>query len=289
MARNWGRNAGTRYYGTCNSLGKDLDMGPPITSCIFTKPMRSANSNTQQYHRTCSPQGPLSWEAPYSVSQMLTPEILFLSVPRSQIHITGPFESTLRELFIKLGIPNPTPDRILVPAIAQQRPAIKSRFPNVYVVGTEQAFAQASTRTITLRSELRFKYCLKLSLACEITSAMRTITPWSAMGGPAVSELLVELVPPNLWIYREIASVTGAQADFNEARHFSCILREDVEFRAREQGETLIVAAALAQRTVGRSVTYAERLFALDSLESKLSWLRRCVGSPTSQVYTDYV
>lgn len=206
---------------------------------------------------------------------MLTPGIIFLSVPRSQIQITGPYESTIHELLPKIGISSPTPDRIIVPALAQQRPAIKLRFPDVFVVGRDRALAQASLRTVTLRPELDFKFNLKLSLACQITSAMRTITPWSTLGAPAVSELLTELVPPDLWIYREIASVTGAQADFNEARHFSCIFREDLEFRAREQGETLIVAAALAQRTIDSSVTYAEHLFGLDSVDSKLSWLKR--------------
>ncbi|KAE8333799.1 hypothetical protein BDV39DRAFT_188166 [Aspergillus sergii] len=42
-------------------------------------------------------------------------------------------------------------------------------------------------RTITIRPELGFNYHLKLSLACQITSALRTITPWTTCGGPNIS------------------------------------------------------------------------------------------------------
>jgi siderophore synthetase component len=133
-------------------------------------------------------------------------------------------------------------------------------------------------RTIMVRPKLEFMYHLKLSLACQITSALRTITPWSAIGAPEVSELLVKLLPKDMWVYREVASVNGGQEDFNEAKHMSCILREDLEFKARAQGEALILAAALPQPVLDCGKTHAEMLFGLDTPEQKLAWFRECVS-----------
>jgi hypothetical protein len=210
---------------------------------------------------------------------MLSPNIIFLSVPRSQLLVTGPYESILHNLLEKLGILKATPDRIIIPTLAQQQPAIFSRFSDVRAVGSDRASAQASMRTISLRPELHFPYHLKLSLACQITSALRTITPWSALGGPEVSELLVKLLPADMWVYREVASVTGAQQNFDDAKHLTCILREDLEFRARSQGESLIIAAALSQPSIHCGKTYAEIIFGLDTLEKKLDWFKRYVFS----------
>ena len=193
--------------------------------------------------------------------------------------MTGPYETILQELLATLDIPGPTADRIIIPALKQQLPSILSRFSEVRVVRSDLAFAQASMRTILVRPELEFKYHLKLSLACQITSAMRTITPWSAIGAPEVSALLKKLLPRDMWVYGEVASVTGAQEDFNEAKHMSCIIREDLEFKARLQGETLILASALPQTTVHGDKTHAESIFSLDTLEEKLAWFREYVAS----------
>lgn len=205
---------------------------------------------------------------------MISPDIVFLSVPRSQIRISGPFELILDDLLMKLDIPKPASDRVIIPTLAQQQPAILSRFSDVYSVGSDRASAQASLRTVTLRPELQFRYHLKLALACQISSWLRTITPWAALGGPPVSKLLAKLLPADTWVYNEVASVTGAQSDFDDAKHISCILREDLEFRARSQEETLIIASALTQRTVHDSKIHAERIFELKTTEQKIDFFR---------------
>lgn len=216
---------------------------------------------------------------------MLSPTIIFLSVPKSQVCVTGPYESILLDLLISLDIPRPAPDRVIIPALEQQQPSILARYSDVRIVGSDQASAQASLRTISVRPELKFGYHLKLSLACQITSALRTITPWSTIGGPEVSELLVRLLPPDMWVYREVASVTGAQQDFDEAKHMSCILREDLELMARAQGETLILAAALPQTTVHGGRTHAESIFELDTLEQRLVWFKQYVWTFVSHQF----
>ncbi|KAJ0415704.1 ferric iron reductase FhuF-like transporter-domain-containing protein [Aspergillus carlsbadensis] len=237
---------------------------------------------THPLHKTLYTQPPLPQIQPAEIWDMLSPEVIFLSVPRSQLRVSGPFEHLLGDLLTNLNIPPAPNDRIIVPGLAQQAPSIASRFHDVHVVGSERASAQASMRTLTLRPELGFKYHLKLSLACQITSALRTITPWTALGGAEVSELLEKLLPPDMWLFKEVAAVTGAQADFHDAKHFSCILREDLELRANAQGESLILASAFSQLPVARfeeakGKAHAEALLP-SGREERKEWFRSYVS-----------
>ncbi|KAL2833523.1 ferric iron reductase FhuF-like transporter-domain-containing protein [Aspergillus pseudoustus] len=234
---------------------------------------------THPLHKTLYTQPPLPEIEPAQIWDMISPEVTFLSLPRSQMRISGPFEALISDLLTKLNIPSVSEDRIIVPCLAQQQPSIASRFSDVEVVGSERASAQASMRTMTLRPELEFPYHLKLSLACQITSALRTITPWTALGGAEVSELLEKLLPPDMWLFKEVAAVTGAQADFNNAKHFSCILREDLELRANAQGESLIIASAFSQLPVSEfehATAHAEAL--LPSADAKKQWFQSYVS-----------
>lgn len=210
---------------------------------------------------------------------MLKPILAFLSVPRANLLVTGHFEQELQPLLERLEIPKTTTDRVIVPCLAQQLPSIHQRFPNAIVLKliADCADAQASMRTLTVRSELEFKYHLKLSLACQITSALRTITPWTTCGGPIQTEILENLLPDDLWVFREVAAVSGSQQNFNDARHLSCILRDNLENRSRENDETLIIAAALGQKPCGERRTYAEILFNLETISQKLQWFERLV------------
>ncbi|KAL4955992.1 ferric iron reductase FhuF-like transporter-domain-containing protein [Aspergillus filifer] len=237
---------------------------------------------THPLHKTLTTQPPLEPIDPEEIWDMLSPKIIFLSVPRPQIRTSGPFEDLLGDLLVKLEITNCSEKRIIVPCLSQQIPSITSRFLGVHKIGFARASAQASLRTVTLPPHLGFNYHLKLSLACRITSALRTITPWTALGGAEVSALLERLLPPDLWVFKEVAAVTGAQANFDDAKHLSCILREDLELRANQQGEALIIASAFSQLPVPsinetqsenkKTKTHAESLLPTGD---KLAWFKR--------------
>ncbi|KNG82968.1 hypothetical protein ANOM_008953 [Aspergillus nomiae NRRL 13137] len=231
------------------------------------------------YHRLCYAQAPLKPVSPGDIPGMLKPTLAFVSVPRDNLRITGQFERELQPLLQQLDIPETTKDRVTVPCLAQQLPSIHQRFPDAVILElvTDCADAQASMRTLTIRPEFEFDYHLKLSLACQITSALRTITPWTTCGGPVQTELLERFLPDDLWVFREVAAVSGSQEDFNEARHLSCILRDSLERRAQANDEVLIIAAALGQRPYGDSRTYVEVLYNLETIAQKKEWFQRYV------------
>jgi hypothetical protein len=59
------------------------------------------------------------------------------------------------------------------------------------------------------------------------------------------------------------AAVVRNQEYFDEAKYLARVLQEDLESRARERDEVLIVAATLAQKSVADERSYAERRFRL--------------------------
>lgn len=236
---------------------------------------------THPMHRSCFAQEPLELISPKDVQSLRNPEIKFLAVPSSDLRITGAFQTRLRPLLQKLGITNTIPDTVVVPCLKRQIPAIKSRFPKVELLASPPvtARAQAATRTVSLAPELESPYHLKLALACFITSALRTVSPWTACVGPEAGDVLSDVLPDDLWVAREVASVTGSGADFDEAKHISCVLREDLEPRANALGEALIPAAALAETDLATGISSAERVFGLDTIEKRRTWLRGYVST----------
>jgi siderophore synthetase component len=175
----------------------------------------------------------------------------------------------------KLDLPQAGSEEVLIPCLARQLPAITSRFPSARVLAKKAitASAQASIRTVVVPRTLQFEWDLKLALACTITSALRTITPWTACVGPELSAVLSDLLPENTWICREVASVTGSQEDYDEAKHISCVLRESHEVKADAANQTLIIAAALAETPYGETECYATLLFELRTADEKVVWL----------------
>ena len=233
-----------------------------------------------QMHRTCLPQAPLAAIAPNEILQIMNPEIIFISVMRCDVRIVGHFEFSIRPLLLQQGVElaDNTSERIVLPCLARQLPAIRHHLRSrVLQMKSKPLFAQAqaSIRTVSLPQSHDFPYDLKFALACNITSALRTISPWTALVGPEISSILERLLPRNLWICKEHAAITGAQSNFDDAKHCSVLLRENLQREADAQGETLIISAALAERGVEGEVCHAERVFELSTLEKKQQWFRK--------------
>ncbi|KAF7194679.1 NRPS-independent siderophore synthetase rfs [Pseudocercospora fuligena] len=226
-------------------------------------------------HRSCVSQKPLAQILPCQAPTLLHPSMSIIAVDRAAVKISGPFRRFLEPLLANFDLPTLAPNDVVLPCLSRQWPAIQENFPSAYILIPDalEAEAQASIRTVTIPSKYRFQWHLKTALACTITSALRTVTPWTACVGPELSEVLKDLVSDNLWIASEVASITGSQASFDQAKHISCILREDLEPRAESLNQSLIICAALAERPYGSSQCYAELTFDLHDTNAKMAWL----------------
>ncbi|KAJ5097700.1 IucC family-domain-containing protein [Penicillium angulare] len=133
-------------------------------------------------------------------------------------------------------------------------------------------------RTISLLPEMNFPFHLKMSLNCQITSTVRNVNPWATFLGPLLSKILPNLVSPDLWLFEEPASITGAQDNATQAGYLSCIIRKLPEQQAKAPEEVLIPATGLYQTPSNDDRTYMEIFFGLNSLKKKQEWFRKYIS-----------
>ncbi|PYH34612.1 uncharacterized protein BO87DRAFT_435878 [Aspergillus neoniger CBS 115656] len=191
-------------------------------------------------HRACLAQSPLDPIMPDDIPYLLEPELSFLCVPKSDMKVFGPFQSLLDPLITSLGIPKPddTINEIVIPCFSRQLPAITPLFPKARILRAVQnrCRAQLSMRTVSMMPDVGGSPLhLKLSLNCQITSRLRTISPDAAALAPAVGKIL----------------------------------------QTADIGETLIPVAGLLQKPLNDDRTYMEIIFGLDDLKEKQAWFRK--------------
>lgn len=283
MDGNWVQLANPQHQFFLSRLGEMSHHGAPYAPGTALLPRFSRHADRfvdiSQFHRTCFAHGLLQPVGPDDVPNMLSPCLSFVAVPRSSVRLFGPFDKLLKPLLDLLEIPAPTDletSCTVVPCLTQHLPALLHFFPEANPIKSvaNRAVAQAALRTVSVPG---YAYDIKLSLACLITSALRVLPCWSAEAAPAMTSLLRKLIPENLWLFGEVAAVTGSQHDLSEARYMTCILRENLELRAQQNDEALVLAAALMERPRGASRTYAEILFDLDTTKDKVRWFRKWV------------
>ena len=228
-------------------------------------------------HRACIAQKPLAPISCKDITMFMTPEITLVSVPKSCVTVSGPFEALMKPLLDRLNVPASSDDRVITPCMTRQMPAIQQRLGDCMIPLQHSpifALSQASIRTVQLPSDLEFPFNLKLAFAVVITGQLRTISHWTAQVSIEASQLLKKLVPSNLWIIGEVAAITGSLDEPDDSRHLTCLLREDIQQRAKDENQCLIVAGALGEADYKTMQSHAERLFGLDTLARKKSWFR---------------
>ncbi|PIA14897.1 hypothetical protein COEREDRAFT_45656 [Coemansia reversa NRRL 1564] len=196
------------------------------------------------------------------------PNLAFVAVPRSEIRVEGALEELLTPLYSHAEAERPDLDsgqfildyidrshELVLPAHPLHLPAILHMFPSVRQLPfSAPASAQVSLRTVCPEAFMSFGYAIKLPLGIKVSSALRTITPWSTFVGPRITQVIPQIlhrapVEGALLIAGEPASAVSTNPDFDIAKYLSCIVREDPEHICRPRGERVIVAAALTNYT----------------------------------------
>jgi hypothetical protein len=114
----------------------------------------------------------------------------------------------------------------------------------------------------------------------KVSSALRTITPFTTYFGPGFSKNVVPKLTMDssvLQIERELASACYEHNDFNVAKHCSCVVREAFENTSEERGERVIVCAALVEKcqSPDSNTSLVEHVWGLDSDVKKVEFLDR--------------
>jgi siderophore synthetase component len=220
------------------------------------------------------------------VYDLANPTIRVVAVPRSSMKLRGDFESLLQPLLKamfhnSLDIPD-TSEYVLVPVHELQLPNINHFFGDIIVLPSNistAAEALTSLRSIVVRDALP-EFSLKLCLGMKVSSALRTITPFTTYFGPGFSKNVVPKLTMDssvLQIERELASACYEHNDFNVAKHCSCVVREAFENTSEERGERVIVCAALVEKcqSPDSNTSLVEHVWGLDSDVKKVEFLDR--------------
>jgi len=189
------------------------------------------------------------------------------------------------------------PSFVFMPVHELQITNIVSKFHDVDILHPEislQALAQCSIRFVSHAGPYIFSnhtsfprtvlipelpgYSLKLAVGVKISSALRTVSHFTADFGPRFSADMVPRIhhnPEILSIEREPATAVYRSEDPELAKHFTVILREVFE---PQEGQALIVCASLLEMNhVGTppGVSAVEHAFGIDTEEKRVSFLDR--------------
>ncbi|KAJ7510429.1 IucC family-domain-containing protein [Mycena galericulata] len=222
----------------------------------------------------------MSAEAPLGYN-WYRPKIRFVRLPSESIDTRGPFKSIMRDLVTKAALasgtkdPEDVPETTFMPVHEMQLFTVLTKFDNVQVLEpTIDALGQSSIRTVII-PELP-NMALKLSVNMKISSALRTISHWTADFGPRFSRDIV----PKLSVDRNIfavelepASAIYKGVDPAVRKHFTAIFREEI---VPAPGENIVVVAALLEmghRGLPVGVSVVEHVFGLDSEAKRAAFL----------------
>ncbi|KIK67840.1 hypothetical protein GYMLUDRAFT_238041 [Collybiopsis luxurians FD-317 M1] len=211
------------------------------------------------------------------------PKIYFLQVPRASLSILGEFESIMKRFAssiaesVGLKLPADDGSMVIMPAHEVQVDTILARFSNARALDPRintVAAAQSSTRTV-LVPELP-GMSLKLSVGVKISSALRTISHYTADFGPRFSEIVVprlSINPKLLTVEREPASAVYCGVAPDLAKHFTAVLRET--FHPAPDQNVVVCAALLESGHAGSpaGASAVEHAFGLDTAEKKAEFL----------------
>ncbi|CAG8495223.1 1781_t:CDS:2 [Funneliformis mosseae] len=208
------------------------------------------------------------------------PLIRFVEVPIDKMVIRGSYKRTIEKIlkFTFSSPPTPSENAIIMPVHELQLPNIRSKFSFVKILPEQysiKAKSQASLRTVIIPN--LNDVAIKLALGIKVTSALRTITPWTVHSGTGLGNILDKLeIDRNLLkVCKEFAGVYPIEEDYDIAKHLSCIIREDFN-DLNSDGESVVVCSALTERDeFGKSVV--ERVWGLDTLQKRIDFLDRYV------------
>lgn len=209
---------------------------------------------------------------------LMHPRVRLVPFPRERMQVRGNFEALVQPLVRALGHEKTVDAEkyLLVPAHEMQIPNMEQRFHVRPLEGHLTMEALTSIRSVA-KPDVLPGLSLKLCLGIKVSSALRTITPYTTYFGPDFSNRIVPQLKYDrsiLKIERELASAVVRSDDPDVAKHGSCVVREAVEFGNEETDEHYVVCAALVEKIKADSdERLVTKVWQLDSDEKRAKFL----------------
>ncbi|KAG0245107.1 IucC family-domain-containing protein [Mortierella sp. GBAus27b] len=198
-------------------------------------------------------------------------DMVLVSMPADSVVVSGDFLAIMDKLVPTDMVPI---GRVPIFVHPFQVPSVVSKFPEVTIHPfTVAAHAQSSLRTVNI-PELP-NHAFKFPVGITVTSAMRTISPWTTFMGPRLTPILDRIIPKSnvLRFASEHSSVSAKHSNFAIAKHLSCVIRDDFSAALREQGEAVVVSGALTECPDGGNVARIIKVCNLHTHASRVEFL----------------
>ncbi|KNE56309.1 hypothetical protein AMAG_02132 [Allomyces macrogynus ATCC 38327] len=237
---------------------------------------------THPMHRTRRAFAPLAFTpTPDGMHALQFPDLVLFAVPLTRVHAHGTWLSDVHPRLLE-HLPSHDAarvpaDHVLFPVHGHQAAWVRVNFPEFVALSVRiPALAQASTRTLVVPDERWFPdgAIVKTSISMTITSAMRTVSPYTVQNAPIMSAIahIVNEGRDFLFPIDEFASIGLDHPDEAVAKAMGCVLRADPERLLAPHDEKVIMCAALVERDVATGVPHVVRAFGLHSPAQRLAW-----------------
>lgn len=148
-------------------------------------------------------------------------------------------------------------------------------FPESYSITME---ALASLRSVA-RPDIMPGRSVKLCLGIKISSALRTVTPFTTYFGPGFSKIVPRLTYDRdiLAVERELGTISYRHEDTDIAKHCSSVIREAFEYDPQYKNDLFIPCGVLVEKIQKPDTdeTLVTRVWGLDSQEKRVQFLKR--------------
>ncbi|RCH85310.1 hypothetical protein CU098_006734, partial [Rhizopus stolonifer] len=224
------------------------------------------------------------------------PKVRLVGVPRANAVLRGDYESLSDKLVnalfeagcgennVKAERSKYDPDYVYIAIHELQLPNIEQKFsdalifPEGYSITVE---ALASLRSVA-RPDILPGLSVKLCLGVKISSALRTVTPFTTYFGPGFSKIVPKLTydASVLAIERELGTITYRHEDTDVAKHCSSVIREAFEYDPEYRDDLFIPCGVLVEKIQRPDTdeTLVTHVWGLDTEEKRVAFLTRYVS-----------
>jgi siderophore synthetase component len=218
------------------------------------------------------------------------PAVRLVGIPRESAILRGEYEELSAPLVNALmdaggnhrNIRAQYQNYVFIAIHELQLPNIQEKFKDAVIFSKEHQLnveALASLRSVA-RPDILPGLSVKLCLGIKISSALRTVTPFTTYFGPGFSFNVVPKLTYDhevLAIERELGTITYRHEDSDVAKHCSSVIREALEYDPKYKDDLFIPCGVLVEKIQRPDTdeTLVAHVWNLDTKEKRVEFLDR--------------
>ncbi|KAI7892511.1 IucC family-domain-containing protein [Mucor mucedo] len=221
------------------------------------------------------------------------PRVRLVGIPRGSATVRGEYEELSKGLIDALlaagggnvqELRNKYNNHVFIAIHELQLPNVEQKFDDLVIFPAQHCVpveALASLRSVA-RPDILPGLSVKLCLGVKISSALRTVTPFTTYFGPGFSYDVVPKLTYDhdiLVVERELGTVSYAIEDSDISKHCSSVVREAIEYSPEYKDDLFIPCGALVEKIQRPDTDQTNLLnvWDLDTEEKRVNFLTRYV------------